>query len=94
MTCGIFQPKPGVKLALSYFPFNVDLNHPIGNRCRMLEKVLTKFVFVFWASGVCFYVAKFGNAVHVLHAFQKKTQKTRREDIELAQRRYRQIEEA
>jgi phage-related protein len=40
------------------------------------------------------YVAKFGNAVHVLHAFQKKTQKTRREDIELAQRRYRQIEEA
>jgi phage-related protein len=38
------------------------------------------------------YVAKFGNAVYVLHAFQKKTQKTRREDVELARRRYRQIE--
>lgn len=37
------------------------------------------------------YVAKFAEAVYVLHAFQKKTQKTRREDIELAQRRYRQI---
>ena len=38
------------------------------------------------------YVAKLANAVYVLHAFQKKTQKTRREDIELAARRYQQIE--
>jgi phage-related protein len=37
------------------------------------------------------YVAKFDKAVYVLHAFQKKTQKTRREDIELARKRYRQI---
>ena len=38
------------------------------------------------------YVAKFADAVYVLHAFEKKTQQTRREDIELAQRRYRQIQ--
>ena len=37
------------------------------------------------------YVAKFADAVYVLHAFQKKTQKTRKEDIELARTRYRQI---
>ena len=37
------------------------------------------------------YVAKFAEAVYVLHAFQKKTQKTQREDIELARNRYRQI---
>jgi len=37
------------------------------------------------------YVAKFDKNVYVLHAFQKKTQKTRREDIELARKRYRQI---
>ena len=37
------------------------------------------------------YVAKFEDAVYVLHAFRKKTQKTRKEDIELAARRYRQI---
>ena len=37
------------------------------------------------------YVAKFAEAVYVLHAFQKTTQKTRREDIELARKRYRQI---
>src|SRR4051794_38545942 len=35
------------------------------------------------------YVAAIGAAVHVLHAFQKKSRKTRREDIELARRRYR-----
>lgn len=30
------------------------------------------------------YVAKFALAVYALHAFQKKTQKTRQEDIEIA----------
>lgn len=37
------------------------------------------------------YVAKFDDAVYVLHAFRKKTQKTRKEDIELAARRYKLI---
>ena len=39
------------------------------------------------------YVAKFADAVYVLHAFQKKTQKTRQEDIEIAQKRYRQVKD-
>jgi len=34
------------------------------------------------------YVAKFANAVYVLHAFEKKTQKTSQSDMELAKRRY------
>lgn len=37
------------------------------------------------------YLAKLADAVYVLHAFQKKTQKTRHEDIELAASRYQQI---
>lgn len=37
------------------------------------------------------YVAKFSDAIYVLHAFQKKTQKTRQQDIEIARSRYRQI---
>jgi len=37
------------------------------------------------------YVTKFGAGVYVLHALAKKTQKTRKEDIELATRRYREI---
>jgi phage-related protein len=39
------------------------------------------------------YVAKFDDAVHVLHAFQKKTQKTRKQDLEIAKTRLRQIQE-
>jgi phage-related protein len=37
------------------------------------------------------YVAKFADAVYVLHAFQKKTQKTPKPDIDLADRRYRKL---
>lgn len=37
------------------------------------------------------YVAKFADAVHVLHAFQKKTQKTSGKDLDLARKRYKEI---
>jgi len=37
------------------------------------------------------YVARFADAVYVLHAFGKKAQRTLRSDIELAARRYRGI---
>jgi len=35
------------------------------------------------------YVASFADAVYVLHAFQKKSQKTSRADVRLARKRYR-----
>ena len=35
------------------------------------------------------YVARFADAVYVLHAFHKKAQKTARSDLELAKQRYR-----
>ncbi len=37
------------------------------------------------------YVAKFKDTVYVLHAFQKKTQKTSKKDIETAKNRYNDI---
>ena len=37
------------------------------------------------------YVAKIEGTVYVLHAFHKKTQATRQQDLEIARRRYRQI---
>ena len=37
------------------------------------------------------YVAKFADAVYVLHAFQKKSQRTARLDIELARGRFRSL---
>lgn len=36
------------------------------------------------------YVAKFADAVYVLHAFRKKTQMTSKSDLDLAERRYRE----
>jgi len=38
------------------------------------------------------YVVKFHDAIYVLHAFRKKSRKTSRKDIELARKRYKQIE--
>ena len=37
------------------------------------------------------YIAKFSESIYVLHAFRKKTQRTSRQDIDLARNRLRQI---
>lgn len=34
-----------------------------------------------------------GDAVHVLHCFQKRTQRTAKTDIDLAKQRYKQVAE-
>ena len=38
-----------------------------------------------------FYVARFSEAVYVLHAFNKKTQKTSKKDIETGKQRYQTV---
>lgn len=37
------------------------------------------------------YVAKFADAIYVLHAFQKKSQKTSKPDLDLATARYKKL---
>ncbi|MGY6662748.1 MAG: type II toxin-antitoxin system RelE/ParE family toxin [Glycocaulis sp.] len=37
------------------------------------------------------YLARLADAVHILHCFQKKTQRTAKTDIELAARRYKAL---
>jgi phage-related protein len=37
------------------------------------------------------YVAKFGEAIYVLHAFEKKSQRTAKRDLELAQQRLAEV---
>ncbi len=37
------------------------------------------------------YVAKFADAIYVLHCFQKKTQKTSKMDLDMAENRYRDL---
>lgn len=38
-----------------------------------------------------FYVTNIGNAIYILHAFRKKTQKTSPKDVALGQQRFKQI---
>lgn len=38
------------------------------------------------------YIAKFAEAVYVLHCFQKKTEKTAKADMDLARKRYRDLQ--
>lgn len=38
------------------------------------------------------YAAKFAEAVYVLHAFQKKTQKTRKQDVDAAKQALKQLQ--
>ena len=38
-----------------------------------------------------FYVAKFDEAIYVLHAFEKHSRKTNRQDLETGGTRYRQV---
>ena len=38
-----------------------------------------------------FYIARFSEAVYIVHAFGKKTQKTPKKDIELGKKRYQEM---
>ncbi len=38
-----------------------------------------------------FYISRLAEAIYVLHAFQKRTQKTSKKDIELGRRRYKEV---
>ena len=40
-----------------------------------------------------FYLTKFGEGVYVLHAFQKKTQKTSKQDITIGRQRFKTAQE-
>ena len=40
-----------------------------------------------------FYLARFEEGVYVLHAFQKKTQKTSKRDVEIGRQRYKTAQE-
>ena len=40
-----------------------------------------------------FYVSKFDEGTYVLHSFQKKTQKTSKEDIAIGRQRYKKAQE-
>jgi putative component of toxin-antitoxin plasmid stabilization module len=83
--------KRGEVPVLRCIPCNADLGQAIAGRCRSLapgSKMIRIHVLGEWR---VIYVAKFSSVVYVLHAFQKKSQKTDRRHIDLARNRYSQI---
>ena len=40
------------------------------------------------------YITNIGDTVYILHAFQKKTQKTSKKDIDLAKKRMKELKES
>jgi phage-related protein len=92
MICERFPSRHDVKRAISSTSCSTAQSPTIGNRCRPLGAGLREIRI--WDSAGAFraiYVAKFTDAIYVLHCFQKKTQKTSKADIDLAVKRYRDL---
>lgn len=80
---------PDVTLDSSWTRCKTVRTLTIGSRCRTSVSELAKFRVRDEAGAFrVMYVAKFKEAVFVLHAFQKKTRKTSKKDVQLAKGRY------
>jgi phage-related protein len=79
-------------LGFSWTRCSTASNRTTRNRCRSIGAGAAE-IRISDAAGAfrVFYVAKFDDAVYVLHAFQKKTQQTSQADIDLARKRYKLI---
>lgn len=90
-TCWRFRTTPAAKPVSNLEGFNPDSNPPTGNRSTTLE--LAQRIRIRDASGAyrVMYVAKFEEAIYVLHCFQKKTQATSKQDKAIAEARYRAV---
>ena len=80
---------PAEKPASSWERFRPGLRRPIGNRSALLGAGTTE-IRIKDVSGIyrVMYVAKFEEAIYVLHCFQKKTEVTSQQDKAIARTRY------
>ena len=92
MICGSFPLPCDGRQATNSTRCSMAGNPTTGNRCPPLGKEFGRFGFgmPLVASGVI-YVAKFADAIYVLHCFQKKAQRTSKADLDLATKRYRDL---
>ena len=83
--------KLGGRLDISLAEYKKVKIRPTGSPWKQLALVSGKFVFELKKAYSVLYVAKFSEAIYVIHAFEKKTQKTSKADLDLASNRYRQL---
>src|SRR5437899_10909568 len=62
-----------------------------GSRCRQWEPGVRERRIHTDREYRVIHVAKFDEGIYVLHAFEKKTRRTRREDIDLARKRFQAV---
>jgi len=91
MTFVTSQMKLAVPQASNSVRSKTDLNQAIGNQSQVIGSGVKEIRVHVLGEWRVIYVAKLREAVYVLHAFQKKTRKASRHDIDLARQRYRQI---
>jgi len=92
MICARFRRRPDVRQAINSIKYNVGRDpddwKPMNTVGQGVREIRIRD-----AAGVfrVLYVAKFAEAVYVLHSFQKKAQKTSRADLKLGMQRYRDL---
>ena len=69
----------------------MDSTRTTGNPCQRSVSAFARFA---WHTGLehrVIYLAKFDDGVYVLHAFQKRSQRAPKRDLELARQRFREL---
>lgn len=90
---GLFGPVAVLACGLvsSCTGCNKDLNRGTGSRCQPWARESRSFASGSAKNFACLYVAKFAEAIYVLHAFEKKSQKTAQRDLAVAAERLGQL---
>lgn len=91
MICGSSPSPPAAKRATSSTACNAAWSPTIGSRCRASAPACEIRGRDEAGAFRAIYVAAFAEAVYVLHAFGKRTQRTAKRDLDLAAAGLRQI---
>ena len=87
-TYASFRQKSDAEQALNYGPFSVAMSQVDCKPMPIVGPGTYELRLQTDGAYRVFYSAKFEEAAYVLHAFQKKAQKTSKHDIALGQQRY------
>ncbi len=91
MTFSTSQSRLVVTLAFSRGPFNAVKSPLTSSRCQLVGTGVEELRIHTENAYRIFDITKFEEAVYVLHDFQKKTQKTSKQDIQTGQQCYKQL---
>jgi phage-related protein len=83
--------SPGERPVISWIVFNTDWNPTDWKPMPSIGPGVREIRIMHEGQFRLIYIAKLADTVCVLHAFQKKTQKTRKQDIDAAKQALKQL---